>query len=854
VAQVSAPLSTEQSGAFPTITQVPLSQVNRPLYPGKERLSTAWRHLAAAKASDEDTLYHLLVVLIETVPDLKSEERPPALPQNWGEQARKLQATPAHPRAYSGTKYQPPKSSQLGPIDIRPYLCDPSSIQRILVPLSRFLPAVRRRLLRSGYSTLVVEGIEREFPLTTDSSRLRQKKQWALPAAFVQFVLPLVRWASPRELSKYLALFKDLDLEHDQQMLAAVSCLIAASDAHRAYSWSRIAVVLPAHRRVVFIRTVMETNACANQAASRTGAQVEELNDLATDAQFPLWIGKLLDGIRDGVSAGYLLAGFRFAARFCPDHRFDIAGRCDNFPESAVEELIVELIDDPYSGWFPMALWERSARLPGLADVIRTSKWRGFVSAAKRYFEFLVGIVYHELPERALQKKWTAIRQQIPEIETLLMSVSAAHQPKAVGCVADWLWWLDDPVDIATRLPEGYRLLRRLAAPPFSTAHGAAGAWCSFLGVAPRGLLERFLSAPDSSFEAIERACVRENEALLIMRGFDCLIRHLAPFTVEAFLAAPKRLAKMEKVLGTVALPVRAEIIKCSQGHPLFDPALQKMPISEAYAKIKPHLTDKHTNPFPSRLRAWLEEKIVLSPGSLERHQRVFTARLLLTRLDLIEQLVFERLKRGFPAGQLTKEGEHALQLLGYTRENRRGLRRFLSAHWSGDHSYLSKHPATIAWYRKHKAISRDLWENGIPFQSDGFTIQIERDPLEILKLGTYVGSCLAVGGLCAYSAAAALLDANKQVLYGRDRRGSVIARQLLAISDDDRLVCFTVYPAAASPSVKAAFREYDFAFADALDLPLYNRGEEGTPDYQVGSILSAHWWDDESWDFKIGE
>jgi hypothetical protein len=129
----------------------------------------------------------------------------------------------------------------------------------------------------------------------------------------------------------------------------------------------------------------------------------------------------------------------------------------------------------------------------------------------------------------------------------------------------------------------------------------------------------------------------------------------------------------------------------------------------------------------------------------------------------------------------------------------------------------------------------------------------VERDPFEVLKLGTYVGSCLAIGGMCSDSAVAALLDANKRVLYARDRRKRVVARQLIAISDEDRLVCFSVYPLSAGKEVKTLFREYDFAFAKALGIPLYepSKTEAG---YEVSSVLSVYWWDDMNWDFEISE
>jgi hypothetical protein len=99
----------------------------------------------------------------------------------------------------------------------------------------------------------------------------------------------------------------------------------------------------------------------------------------------------------------------------------------------------------------------------------------------------------------------------------------------------------------------------------------------------------------------------------------------------------------------------------------------------------------------------------------------------------------------------------------------------------------------------------------------------------------------------------AALLDSNKRVLYARDVRNQVIARQLVAISDQDSLVCFFVYPLSASKEIKALFKEYDQAFSTALGLPLY-QPTEGDAGYDIGSVRSVYWWDDMSWDFEVSD
>jgi hypothetical protein len=156
----------------------------------------------------------------------------------------------------------------------------------------------------------------------------------------------------------------------------------------------------------------------------------------------------------------------------------------------------------------------------------------------------------------------------------------------------------------------------------------------------------------------------------------------------------------------------------------------------------------------------------------------------------------------------------------------------------------------TLAWYRKHPRLPRDIWENGIPFpEASPNTFAVEHDPLEILRMGTYAGTCLSVGGANAHSAAAVLLDPNKQVLYLRDGRGRVVARQLLAISDEGELVCFHVYASIRSPGVSELFRKYDVALAKALQVPIYRFDSQTAREYNIARVLSEAWYDDGNWD-----
>ena len=125
-------------------------------------------------------------------------------------------------------------------------------------------------------------------------------------------------------------------------------------------------------------------------------------------------------------------------------------------------------------------------------------------------------------------------------------------------------------------------------------------------------------------------------------------------------------------------------------------------------------------------------------------------------------------------------------------------------------------------------------------------TLSMEHDPLEVLRMGTYAGTCLGLGGGQAYSAAAVVLDANKQVIYCRDARGTVLARQLVALSDNEQLYCFEVYPESTAGNIKELFWKYDISFAEALGVRVHDPDvEEEDEDDDIAYLLSKDWWYD---------
>ena len=223
------------------------------------------------------------------------------------------------------------------------------------------------------------------------------------------------------------------------------------------------------------------------------------------------------------------------------------------------------------------------------------------------------------------------------------------------------------------------------------------------------------------------------------------------------------------------------------------------------------------TNPVPRRLREHLEGTRPLAANRVDRHLRAVATRLDLVALDALVAATLRELGESVPRPASGEAHFHALRLVALAEENRRPLRRLLRHPSAQHHSdeYVFTHPEACAWIARHPELLANLetWREGIVVTAEiaGFgpvKLAIASDPLEVLRMGTYVGSCLGLGGGLAYSAAAAALDANKRVVYARDAEGRVIARQLLAWSEDDRVVCFHRYVSRCPVSAVFGFSE----------------------------------------------
>ena len=75
----------------------------------------------------------------------------------------------------------------------------------------------------------------------------------------------------------------------------------------------------------------------------------------------------------------------------------------------------------------------------------------------------------------------------------------------------------------------------------------------------------------------------------------------------------------------------------------------------------------------------------------------------------------------------------------------------------------------------------------------------------------------------------------------------AVLGRQLVGISEEDELVCFSLYATAHADKLAPEFRAFDWALAQALGLALFDPSPPNS-EYSIVCVLSHDWWDDDAW------
>ena len=645
-----------------------------------------------------------------------------------------------------------------------------------------------------------------------------------------------------------------LELDDNEPLRRAAARLLSEPWLRERLDWLDIVREIEPHRREAVLVALLENVQSTYPDSRDLSRWLLRMSELSDDESFFNRVWALAQAIQRGASIDALLSGFELANRYQPDHDFvnKQFDDCDAAP--VITEWIEYARTTTDKTWnretMAMRVWEDCGQLNGLSKLLDKRNWQD-LSPTDAFDQFTVfrDCRYAETPEAMEASLSVLLRMASPYFDTI-RSLPEEYRAKGIRLfqfVA--IYWEGKRLEQA--LQRILELIPVVCAEPFDKSCESQ-LYSSMLNLTEQD----FAAWRSGKLEALlelDRASRNQNEASLIATGLRRLAKDYSNWLVEAFERAPGPLLKCAHTFGCLSKTQHFEAMEDALLHPIS--ACRETELHALASHIIEHLPRGVHDPVPRKVKAMLRGELSLTDGQATRAVAKIQAELARTKIELARQAAVEVLTNALGVSMDLAESkavQHAVKMQNMAMENRRALRKFLRAYLSGADDYLNKHPANLQWLKRHPTVQFERWRNGI-VQScpciDGaqLTLSVELNPLEALQLGSYVGSCLGIGGMLAASAAAVVLDINKTVVYARNQRGKVIARQLLAIAENDQLVAFSVYPDSASPSLKEAFADFDRAFAAHLNLRLYQPdADENQP--EIARPISSYWWDDLAW------
>jgi len=828
---------------------------------GKSLLA-AWDRLSSVVDWNAPTLEALLIVLIDTVP-LDTISTSPPYSFDVENRPRGIRPTAAHPRAYQGTTYKPPKTKSPQPIDVRPFLCDRKAVAVMLAMIAPHWDTALASLLRCGYGNPESASPECD-PYTAWNHYCRQEILTpALDTRFRSTLLPAVK-CSWGEIETLHTAFHRLRLQDTPELLASLVVMLSMSTAAAVIGWCEIVSDLPSNQWIGFAGLLLRSEACKIDPATLPGDFHEMLTEAGSGIAPAYRIYCLLRGAAKKIDCRYLLDGFRLNDWLYPggnggfQSSFHEVEESGNFAGGVAKNIIAHLEGlEPFEEWHICHAWSACAKLEGFGRVFSDYDWTQWPPAVcQALLKMAVNPLFEDYPSE-ISVKWAFIRDGMDTISNFLRHIHSEYQWK----FCDGLRIFAERIEIRQitqwSITNACVILSRMCDTPFHQNRNTAHVWVDFVAFLSTDQVSCVIGAPASSFIQLEKACRVKNSMYHIGLGTWAMAMIAPAYILASFTHAPSRLFRTARTLGCLPQPSRLRLVSEFMRQPIMQIDTELLDNADAYAYIASQSRGFNRSPIPASLLDHYQGKTLLNTPRLAHYHgemRQEWQRALLMRL---EDMAFDHLALGLDPAELDDNTRHALQIRASAKENRRPLKKLLAAYWSGKKDYAREHPRTQNWLKRHPRLNVDLLTSGVPYTNsissgEEITISLETDSLEALKLGTYVGSCLGLGGSFAFSAAAIVLDINKQVLYARNSQGSVVGRQVVTYSAEEELVCFEIYPRKEDNELEALFADYDHRFAAALNIPIFvSRREQDEEDreYEIDLILANGWWDDYHWE-----
>ena len=800
-------------------------------------LQLAWHRLSEVTVFDEAVAADIREVLAMTIPDDVHSSiepwRPPVLP-------KLPRATAAHPRAFRGTKTQPPSQQQPPAVDLRPHLCNLRDLRAILEYV-RSLPLYTSKSDQFAF----------------DASSFQEMFAAPKSLRICLWMISVGAKVSDFDWRNIVGQYWSLRLDENEPLRRAVARVLRDPWSKERLSWLQALHPIEPDRREAVLVSLLECVRLSSSQASDLANKLSRMSEQSDSESFRNRSWAFAQAIQRGASLDSLLSGFEMANRYQPDHDFVNKEFDDLDPCPDIIAWIDFIKGSSNASWNresnAMGAWDDCGFFPGLSKLFDQRNWSGLnPDDAMELFKVFRNCRFTEMPE-SMRETFAVLVCVSSRYFEVIRNLPSEYRSKGINLfqVVAGYW---EGKQLPNALERILDILPVVCAEPFDKRCESA-IYSSMLNLVEKDFVA-WSSGPMESMLTLDRASRNHNEATLIAIGLNRLARSYSTWLVNALANSATAMLKCAHTFGCLSKTQHIAAMESVMNHPIYN--CEELELRPLACLIVEHLPHGVHDPVPRKVKAILRGEVTLTEGQEARAKTKIQTELLRTKIELARHSALEVLATALGIAMDLAEhkaAQHAVKIQNLAMENRRALRKFLRAYLSGEEDYLNKHSANLRWLKSHPAVSFERWRTGPATMQraiDGhvLSLTVELNPLEALQLGTYVGSCLGIGGMLAVSAAAVVLDINKTVVYARNQQGKVIARQLLAISEQDQLVAFSVYPNSVSPAIKQMFTEYDRAFAAHLGIRLHEP-DSGTEYPEIARPISSYWWDDTAWNFE---
>jgi hypothetical protein len=753
-----------------------------------------------------------------------------------------------------------------GGLDPRPFLSNRESVRAWFVEKEQLWePAIARLRIEGRLPEEAAKRLRRHRPserhcpephalvhlgYTGDLRSLRWDDR------IVRSSLPFFRGGSLRQIRKAAALV-ETHLGGDGRQVSLMQRFLVESSFATSAPWlALISVVCHPERRKHFLERLAASGAKWKSPCAVSVPLVEKIEQRARrHGRECLELAGLFTMVEKGIEPSLLEDAITVAELF-PRMKLDVT-----LPAQAVVRpdlsRFVELRDRFACGrkegclcWafrggrVLQSLWEESTTSRELAREIDAATWREFPEVDEcDWVDFLRDLHEMKLKPREFRGMIDRVRRSILREPSQHRRVKARALTSLIGChlklPAPTV--LNDLETLATTVAAGFA----------SIEYGPLRLFHDLYEVASHDQRWSLGNLPRSVVKHLKEATRNYQESDQIEKGGILWMKLLPEADPALHFRRPKRFLETLRDLGTLPEADAEAVCAFLRDHPGFGIDPRRIGLHDACFLFDTILRDGESDPMPEKLRAAACGRLPLSLEATHHYREEFAARLADYQIDLFQRRIREVEER-YRTDGLDPHSVRFLAALG--KSNRRSLKRFLRAIRSGQEDYREAHPANRGWLEKHHRLNLGEWIAGgtidRPVELPGFEgafVRLEDDPQEVLKMGTYTDTCLAIGGCNQHAAVANTLDVNKRVAFLRDREGRPLARQLLAISEEETLVPFSVYridSGIESELIERVFRDFDLDLAERLGIPRWQSGAE----YRIPGLVAKEWYDDRAW------